>query len=267
MKNGYKDHFQKLQKAASGQSAVLSPARPAPAKKVSTAEDVRNLLKAKHKARIRKPRPVPWNLVVSSVVISFAAGLAWMNVDAIEKFLNQVEISVIGAARAEEAAPAPAATEAKKDPASEANPEAAPSTAPAGSAGTESEHLSRLRDRKVELDQREEEIKRAEQELELQKQELEGRMVELEKTRTQISEVLRERAEADDKKVDDLVSVYSTMKPVQAAKVFETMDEALAVKILGRMKKKPAAEILNLIKPEKAKMIAEKYAGYKRLTE
>ncbi len=54
------------------------------------------------------------------------------------------------------------------------------------------------------------------------------------------------------------------MKPQQAAKVFESMDEDLAIEILGRMKKKPAAEILNLVKSEKAQVLSEKYAGYKR---
>ena len=70
--------------------------------------------------------------------------------------------------------------------------------------------------------------------------------------------------QADDKKVETLVQVYSNMKPQQAAKVFETMDEDLAVEIMGRMKKKNAAEIMNLIKPEKAQIFSEKYAGYKR---
>jgi flagellar motility protein MotE (MotC chaperone) len=54
------------------------------------------------------------------------------------------------------------------------------------------------------------------------------------------------------------------MRPNTAAKVVESLDEDLAVEILGRMKKKNAAEILNLLKPEKAQVLSEKYAGYKR---
>jgi flagellar motility protein MotE (MotC chaperone) len=53
------------------------------------------------------------------------------------------------------------------------------------------------------------------------------------------------------------------MKPQQAAKVFETLDEDLVIEILGRMKKKNAADILNLVKPEKAQILAERYAGYR----
>jgi flagellar motility protein MotE (MotC chaperone) len=60
--------------------------------------------------------------------------------------------------------------------------------------------------------------------------------------------------------------MYSNMKAPQAAKVFETMDEDLAVEILGRMKKKNAADIMNLLKPEKAQILSEMFAGYKRRT-
>jgi flagellar motility protein MotE (MotC chaperone) len=93
---------------------------------------------------------------------------------------------------------------------------------------------------------------------------LEKRLQELEQTRKVISQVLEEKVQTDDKKVETLVQMYSNMKPQQAAKVFETMDEDLAVEILGRMKKKNAAEIMKLIKAEKAQIFSEKYAGYKR---
>jgi flagellar motility protein MotE (MotC chaperone) len=126
------------------------------------------------------------------------------------------------------------------------------------------DHLSKLNDRKKELDEREEELNRMEQELQAQKTELDKRMQELEGVRRGISSVLEEKVAVDSKKVDTLVLMYSDMKPPQAAKVFETMDEDLAVEILGRMKKKSAADIMNLLKPDKAQVLTEKFAGYKR---
>ena len=102
------------------------------------------------------------------------------------------------------------------------------------------------------------------QELQAQKSELDKRMKELEDVRRGISSVLEDKVKVDDKKVDTLVLMYSDMKAPQAAKVFETMDEDLAVEILGRMKKKNAADIMNLLKPEKAQVLSEKFAGYKR---
>ncbi|WP_221932208.1 MotE family protein [Ectopseudomonas mendocina] len=94
--------------------------------------------------------------------------------------------------------------------------------------------------------------------------ELEKRLKELEEMRSKISGILEDRVKADDEKVDTLVQMYTNMKPPQAAKVFETMDEDLAIEILGRMKKKNAADIMNLLKPEKAQILSEMFAGYKR---
>ncbi|HWU44850.1 MAG TPA: hypothetical protein VN132_15465, partial [Bdellovibrio sp.] len=126
------------------------------------------------------------------------------------------------------------------------------------------DHLKKLSERQKELDAREEELNRQEVELQKQKEELEKRLAELDGMRGKISDMLQDRVKADDQKIDTLVQMYSNMKPPQAAKVFETMDEDLVVEILGRMKKKNAADIMNLLKPEKAQIISEKYAGYKR---
>lgn len=129
---------------------------------------------------------------------------------------------------------------------------------------TELNHFARLRERKLELDQREKEIERMEQEVLKQREELEKKIAEIEKMRKTISALLEEKVQADDQKVDNLVQFYSSMKPQQAARILETIDEGLAVKILSKMKKNVAAEIMNLLKSEKAQVISEKYAGYRK---
>ncbi len=121
-----------------------------------------------------------------------------------------------------------------------------------------------MNERKRDLDAREEELNKLEQELSQQREIVEKKMAELELTRKSISSTLEEKVQADDKKIENLVQVYSTMKPPQAAKALEEMDETLAIEIIGRMKKKNAAEVMNLVKPEKVKVFSEKYAGYKQ---
>lgn len=125
-------------------------------------------------------------------------------------------------------------------------------------------HLSRLKERKLELDKREEEITKLEDELGKQRQEIELKLKELEEIRRSISSTLETKVQADDQKIQDLVQFYSNMKPPQAAKILESLDESLVVKIIEKMKKKSAAEIMNLMKPEKAQAISEKYAGYRK---
>jgi len=75
--------------------------------------------------------------------------------------------------------------------------------------------------------------------------------------------MLQDRVKTDATKIENLVQIYSNMKPNQAAKVFETMDEDLVIEILAKMKKKTAADVLNLMKAEKAQLFAERYAGYR----
>jgi flagellar motility protein MotE (MotC chaperone) len=123
--------------------------------------------------------------------------------------------------------------------------------------------FSKLDERKALLDAKESELAKLEEELQKQKVMLEKRLVELEEVRGKISAKLDEKVKVDQQKVESLVSVYSSMKPVQAAKVIEGINEDLAVEVLGKMKNKSAAEILNLMDAEKAKRISEKFAGYR----
>jgi len=293
MKTGYQEHFEKKKKAAAANPP--KPQRtplPLPQRKVGqdlTAEKLRQILRTRNSDSLRKRALVPSKLIISFALTSMAMGFGWTQIEVLDKWMEKIEISFVGAARAETKADskAEAATEKKgagagkneseakgesaspavgDSAASGASDAAMQSVVPVEKTPEEAGHLTRLNERKKELDAREAELARAEADLELQRKELEERITKLHETREQISSMLQDRVQTDEKKVEDLVQVYSTMKPVQAAKVFETMDEALAVEILGRMKKKPAAEILNLIKADKAQSISEKYAGYKRKT-
>ncbi len=125
-------------------------------------------------------------------------------------------------------------------------------------------YLSKLNERKKELDLREKELNELEEELHRQRDEVEVRIKKLEEIRGQIASVLKQKVEVDQTKVDKLVEFYSNMKPKQAADILATINEDLAVEILGKMKKKNAAEIMDLLTPSKAQIISEKFAGYKR---
>jgi flagellar motility protein MotE (MotC chaperone) len=125
-------------------------------------------------------------------------------------------------------------------------------------------HFGKLRQRKEELDRREKELVELEEELHKQKSELDKRISQLEEMRNQIAQILKDRVDVDQEKVNKLVELYSNMKPKQAADVIGSINEDLAVEILAKMKKKNAAEIMNLLPPEKSKVLSEKYTGYRR---
>lgn len=275
MKTGYDQFFKNARKAATGEAPRVK--RSSPAKTGSkqttfemnagprfelTAEQLEQHLRKKAgiKAK-RRRRSFPWGLTLVSILGVAVTGWAMFNADRVEKAAKNFEIAWMGEASANEAAPS---TSEKKTEDTKTAPVEA-SAKPHEMSQVEVDHLSRLNERKKELDAREAEIARQENELAKQKDELEHRLKDLEGMRAKISEMLADRVKTDETKLDTLVQMYSNMKPQQAAKIFETMDEDLAVEILGRMKKKNAADLMNLLKAEKAQIFSEKYAGYKRL--
>lgn len=278
MKTGYDQFFKNARKAAND-GEVTKPSRQFSTSNVHfelSEEDIEKQLKLrmgmKSRAKPKKKRKsIPWKLMGVSFLGLMATAWGFQNYEQVEHYVKRIEVSFLGSANAEEAPKAkPAAdTKDKAGAKPEGGTEVAKNEAAAGDGKAalgdeEINHLSKLNERKKELDEREEELSRMEQELTAQKEELDKRLKDLEDVRRGISSVLEEKVKGDDKKIDTLVQMYSDMKAPQAAKVFETMDEDLAVDILGRMKKKNAADIMNLLKPEKAQILSEKFAGYKR---
>ncbi len=225
---------------------------------------------------VKAKKKIPARVLVTSFIGLLISAGGLYKADLVEKYIKHVEFSLMGYAGADEKSVVKEAksnekitekTDEKKDKAvtgKDEKQEVASEVVKKEFSDEDISHFAKLNERKRELDAREEELNRLEQELTKQKAEMAQRLKDLEGTRRQISSVLEEKVHGDDKKVDSLVQMYSNMKPQQAAKVFETMDEDLAIEILGRMKKKPAAEILNLVKAEKAQVLSEKFAGYKR---
>jgi flagellar motility protein MotE (MotC chaperone) len=246
MSSGYDQFFKSARRAANGEKPA-----PAVSQVHSKSSTVRSLLKKK-----RKSAPFPLGATVVSLIGFLGALYFFQNQETVLKYLSAIEISLFTSASAQ-------ADKVEKKKSEEVKPTEPVLAEPTGS---ELGHLTKLVERKKELDAREEELTRVEAELNEQKAALQRRLAELEQMRTNISSMLEDRVKADDQKIETLVQFYSNMKPPQAAKIFETIDEDLAVQILGRMKKKNAADILNLIKPEKAQMFTEKFAGYKRTT-
>jgi flagellar motility protein MotE (MotC chaperone) len=274
MKSGYDQFFKDARKVANHGSSTSvkfnkntkASAKPSRLHLDLASEDIEQQLRRRMKVQTpkRKKRSgIPWKIVTVSFLGLMLAVWGFENHEDVEKMLKRVEVQWTGEAYAEAPSAKSPDAAAKKAAADAALASAVPA-APAAITSADLDHLQKLNERKKELDAREEELNRMETELQAQKGELEKRMKELEEMRGKISTVLEDRVKVDDQKVDTLVQMYSQMKAPQAAKVFETMDEDLAVEILGRMKKKNAADIMNLLKPEKAQVLSEMFAGFKR---
>ncbi len=280
MAAGYDKFFKQARSAAANTSPVNSHLSKSKinnnASKITAKKGASVIINKKE-----KKSKFPWKLTIVSLIgfLSTLGGVTYL--DEIESFLSRVEISANSKASASESISAGTSQDGKTNENQVAKPEGEVQEETTKSDKKEAEvrsaasikksftdeeinQFTKLNARKIELDKREAELSKLEAELQLQKTELDKKISKLEEMRTHISSVLEEKVKADEGKIENLVQMYSSMKPNNAASVLSTLDEDLAVEILGRMKKKTAAEIMNLIKPDKAQILSEKYAGYKR---
>lgn len=214
-----------------------------------------------------------WMIIIATILTASTIWYLSVGEEAALKAWSHVEVRIFGQASAEEHASTTDKSSAEKSAskAGDAAKEAGPNPDRAASVHTNAKSWSeeeitlftKLESRKKELDAKEAELKKMEEELQKQKDELEKRISSLEEVRDKIAAKLETKVKVDQQKVESLISVYSSMKPSQAAKVIEGINEDLAVEVLAKMKNKNAAEILNLMDAEKAKRLSERFAGYR----
>lgn len=232
--------------------------------------------KERHKTATKKKVEVPKQkssskslLAIPFICILFAgaAGVVWFGDDVMLEKIKGVRVQLIGSAGAEaekDSHEKPKAPETKTETKGEKGADEAHQKAPEQKSWSEEDIslFKKLEEKKIQLDHREAELAKLEEELQKQKEVLERKIASLETVRTQIAEKLEGKVAVDKEKVDNLVKVYTNMKPSQAAKIMESMNEDLAVEIMGKMKNKSTAAILNLMEAEKVKKLTERFAGY-----
>lgn len=125
--------------------------------------------------------------------------------------------------------------------------------------------------KRVALEERAEEIRLEERKLKELKAELEAKREELDTLRKQIETSLT-RLEAkektvneaqrleEEKKIKQLVKLYSSMKPKQAAAIVNNMDIVIAERLFLNLKGDVAGKILAYVDQEKAARITERLA-------
>lgn len=265
MKNGYDQFFKNARKTKT--PASLHKASSTNKKNISNDELKQKIseqmveAKIKKSLNVKKAKNKSHPILIFSIFGFIVCLFGFLFHEDVEKFVDKVEINFLDEVQAKDK------TSVESVPKEKTNVDSANEVLKKESEKkveiADDEHFLKLQSRKDELDQREEELKRKEQAIKEKEVALEVRLKELEEMRSKISSILEERTKTDEKKLETLVQVYTSMKPPQAAKVFETLDEDLAVELLGRMKKKSAADIMNLLKPEKAQLFSERIAGYR----
>jgi flagellar motility protein MotE (MotC chaperone) len=115
--------------------------------------------------------------------------------------------------------------------------------------------LKQLSDRREQLEKRSRELDTRESLNKVTEQRVDQKIKEMETLRLQLQSMVSQASEAQQAQLDNLVKIYETMKPEEAARVFETLDMPILLNVIKRMKPKSTAPIMAKMAPEKAKEV------------
>ena len=196
---------------------------------------------------------LPLMIALGAVVIFIRVGDVW---DAVEtgKFLPHPAMAETAATPA--AAPAPAVTPAPAATA-QAPVVEAPSFAPDDQdrSPAEMDVLNQLSQRRDLLDKRARELDTHEALIKVAEQRVDQKIKEMNTLRQQLQTMVNQVSEAQGVQIENLVKIYETMKPDEAAKILETLEMPVLLGVIQRMKPARTAPIMAKMNPEKAKEI------------
>jgi len=117
----------------------------------------------------------------------------------------------------------------------------------------EMEVLKQLSDRRNQLDKRSKDLDTREALIKVAEQRVDQKIKEMETLRLQLQSMVNQASEAQATQLENLVKIYETMKPDEAAKIFETLDMPVLLGVIQRMKPARTAPIMAKMAPQKAK--------------
>ena len=121
--------------------------------------------------------------------------------------------------------------------------------------------LAALQAREAQVAVREAALEEKEQLLALARAEIEENLIALQEAETALAETLATASTAAEDDIGQLVAVYQSMKPKDAARLFEEMDPDFAAGFLARMRPDAAAAIMAGLDPKTAYSVSVLLAG------
>lgn len=203
-------------------------------------------------------------LLFALKVMDIAAGAADLMAAESEKAAREAALPAPGTA-AEAAAEAQAlASEAMANPA----PEMALAAAPIPGEYLSRSEVGLLQDlaaRRQELNRLADELDTRERLLMATEQRIDGKIERLKAIEAQIKQLLHIHGEQEEAQLNDLVRVYETMKPKEAAQILQKLEMDVLLKVVQRMNNRKLALVLAQMDPEMAKKVTVEMATRREL--
>ena len=117
------------------------------------------------------------------------------------------------------------------------------------------EVLKQLSNRRQELDKRAQDLDTRDALLKVAEQRVDQKIKDMETLRKQLQVMVNQVSETQAAQLDNLVKIYETMKPKEAARIFEALDMPILLSVIQRMKPARTAPIMAEMNPDKAKEI------------
>jgi len=113
--------------------------------------------------------------------------------------------------------------------------------------------LEQLSQRRDQLDARTKDLDTREALIRITETRVDQKIKEMDKLRGQLQAMVDRLGEAQNAQIENLVKIYETMKPEEAARIFETLDMPVLLGVIQKMKPARTAPIMAKMAPEKAK--------------
>jgi flagellar motility protein MotE (MotC chaperone) len=154
------------------------------------------------------------------------------------------------------ATPAPAAAPAAPAPESGSGSEAPASSDDVTSlTGPEIQVLQQLVARRSEIEKRAADLDRREATLKAAEERIDAKIQEIKKLQGGVEQAIRRYDEQEEQRRMNLVRIYETMKPGEAAKIFEQLELQNLVELVERMSTRKVAPVLAAMNPVRAKQV------------
>ena len=115
--------------------------------------------------------------------------------------------------------------------------------------------VKQLSQRRDQLEQRGRALDTREALIRVAEQRVDQKVKEMESLRAQLQSLINQGSAAQQAQLDNLVKIYETMKPKEAAHIFETLDMTVLLSVVQKMKPQRMAAIMAEMAPTKAKEI------------
>ncbi len=210
-------------------------------------------------------RLLPLVIFFCALMLSVRVGVVWRNLATFDAKTPAVAVTPVQAAAKTEPSAAPSSKVAQAAASGNRGKSDKKGLAGRGFSQSELEILQKLAKRREELDVRERGIDQKAGVLKAAEAQIDAKIAKLKELEASIKELVGVYDQKERERLTNLVKIYSTMKPKEAARLFNDMDMSLLTRVFEQMKESKSAPILALMDSAKANALTSELANKKTL--